>query len=78
MDNFQELHKHALIIATKMLASLDDTQRQFVDGAVAGGARVILEVGPLPGAERVVVALVEREGRRVDVCAMTSSPATIQ
>lgn len=78
MDNFQEFHKHALIIATKMLASLDDRQRRFVDGAVAGGARLTLEVGPLPGAERVVVALVEREGRRVEVCAMTSTLATIQ
>ena len=33
MDNFVELHRNALVITTQLLAHLDDTQRQFVEGA---------------------------------------------
>ena len=78
MDNFVELHRNALVITTRLLAHLDDTQRQFVEGAVAGGARLVMELGPLPDAQRVALVLVEVEGRRVDVCSMTSTLATIQ
>jgi hypothetical protein len=78
MDNLVELHRNALVITTRLLAHLDDTQRQFVEGAVAGGARLVMELGPLPDAQRIAIVLIEREGRRVEVCAMTSSPATIQ
>jgi hypothetical protein len=78
MDNFVELHRNALVITTQLLAHLDDTQRQFVEGAVAGGARLVMELGPLPDAQRIAIVLIEREGRRVDVCSMASTLATIQ
>ena len=45
---------------------------------MAGGARLVMELGPLPDAQRVALVLVEVEGRRVDVCSMTSTLATIQ
>ena len=78
MDNFVELHRNALAITTRMVANLNDDQRQFVEGAVAAGARLVMELGPLPDAQRVAIVLVEREGRRVEVCAMTTTPATVQ
>ncbi len=78
MDNFVELHRNALVITTGMMARLDDAQRQFLEGAVAGGARLILELGPLPDCVRVAIVLIEREGRRVEVCTMTTTAAPLQ
>ena len=43
MDNFVELHRNALVITTQLLAHLDDTQRQFVEGAVAGGGYFVIK-----------------------------------
>jgi hypothetical protein len=77
MDNFVELHRNALVITTQLLAHLDDTQRQFVEGAVAGGARLVMELGPLPDAQRVAVVLVEREGPQGRRLRMRSTLETI-
>ena len=41
-------------------------------------ARLVMELGPLPDAQRIAIVLIEREGRRVDVCSMASTLATIQ
>jgi hypothetical protein len=78
MDNFVELHRNALAITTKMLANLGDAQQKFVEGAVIGGGRLVMELGPLPDAQRVAIVLIEREGRRFEVCSMNTTGATLQ
>jgi len=78
MDNFEQLHHNALVITTKMMACLDDAQQKFVEGAVIGGGRLVMELGPLPDAQRVAIVLIEREGRRFEVCSMTTAGATLQ
>lgn len=78
MDNFEELHRSAVVVANRLLATMNDDWRQFVNASLAGGARMTLEIGPLPEAERVVLCLVDREGRRVEACVLTTTQETIQ
>jgi hypothetical protein len=68
---FVELHRAALTCATDMMSRLDTDQQAFVERACAGGGRLTVELGPMPDCRRVAVNLVEREGRRVELCFAT-------
>ncbi|WPC65675.1 hypothetical protein SBP18_14405 [Rhodoferax ferrireducens] len=76
--DLKALHKCALIVATKLIAELTDSQQTHLSVCVAGGGRLILELGPLPDLLLVRVVLVEREGSRQNVCSISVTPETMQ
>ncbi|RZI43207.1 hypothetical protein EGT07_10210 [Herbaspirillum sp. HC18] len=62
---FKDLHAAALAMATQLLGNMpgDGTQEKL-EAAVAGGAIITMEIGPLPDVTQVSLYLQEREGRR--------------
>lgn len=67
--DFQNLHAAALRLSTRMLATLDDKQRDWLAKSTRQGGRVVVEV-EVPDCQRVSVVLVEIEGRRRPVCSL--------
>ena len=78
MNNFQTLHASALLISTKLIAQLDTEQQAYLQAAIDGGARLTLEVGPLPDANLIQLTLIEREGTRTSVASLHTEPAALQ
>lgn len=72
-----DLHRVALIVATKLIAQLNDEQQQRLDLAVRGGAKIALEI-TLPDAETVQLSWIEPEGHREKICSITTTPAVMQ
>lgn len=72
MTNFENLRRAALTSATELMAGLTNEQQDFVRRACAAGGRLTVELGPLPDCRRVALNLVEREGRRVELCFATA------
>jgi hypothetical protein len=72
------LHKHAVIVATHLIAQLGEQEQQQINLATQHGATLSLEVCNLPDVTRVQLWLVEIEGQRTPVAKITTTPATIQ
>jgi len=61
---FRDLAAAALRLSGQMLEDLPPDARASTDMALRGGARAVLEFGPLPAFEYARLVLVEREGTR--------------
>ncbi len=68
MTNIETMRRAALTCGTELLAGMSGEQQAFVQRACAAGGRLTIELGPLPDCRRVALNLVEREGRRVELC----------
>lgn len=73
-----DLHRAALILATKLIAALDDEQQQHLDLAVRGGAVLALEISGLPDVQKIQLFYREREGAKVNISSITTTPAVMQ
>jgi hypothetical protein len=62
--NFRDLAGAAMRCTVQMLAELSPETNDSLVAAVHGGARLVLEFGPLPGFTSATLMLVEREGHR--------------
>jgi hypothetical protein len=63
-EDFKNLHTAALSLSTRMLAALQQAELDAIERATKQGARVVLQLGPLPSCQRVELVLLEREGAR--------------
>jgi hypothetical protein len=75
---FRTLAMAALKLSGTMLDALAPEAQQGVETALKGGARLALEFGPLPGFQRLALVLVEAEGRRHTLGAMTVNDGPMQ
>lgn len=63
-EDFRAFAMAALKVASTMLQGLQPEQHHAIDGALQAGARLSLELTPLPAFERLDLVLVEHEGAR--------------
>lgn len=63
-DDYKALHKAALTLSIRMLAALPQSERDAAERATKHGARLLMQLGPLPDCRRVELVLLEREGAR--------------
>lgn len=63
-EQFKAFATASLRIGATMLEALTAEQRDQIDGAMQAGARLALELSPLPAFEHLQLMLVEREGAR--------------
>ena len=63
-NDFKKLHNAALTIATKMIASLNPEETEWLEHAVKSGGKITLELGALPDCQKVELLLREHEGQR--------------
>ncbi len=75
---FRNLHRAAIEMATHLFAGVDQDKLGPVEAAVAGGANLVIEIGPLPDPLRVQLVLVEVEGRRQVVCTVGAQRGSLQ
>ena len=61
-NDFKNLHSAALVLSTKMLADLPQTQLDLVAHYTKQGARIVMELD-LPDCKNVALLLRELEGR---------------
>ena len=69
-DLFRDLAAAALRLSGQMLEDLPPDARASTDMALRGGARAVLEFGPLPAFEFARLVLVEREGTRHELASL--------
>lgn len=67
-DNFKTLHAAALTLSTQMLAAMPQVEIDAMARAVKHGARILMQLGPLPDCGLVELTLLEREGKRHCLC----------
>ncbi|GCL61021.1 hypothetical protein [Pseudaquabacterium pictum] len=70
-EEFRAFALAGLQIGASMLGTLTAEQQHGVDGAIQAGARLALEFGPLPAFERLQLVLIEREGARHALAAVS-------
>jgi len=75
-DLFRDLAAAALRLSGQMLENLPPPARVAADMAVRGGARAVLEFGPLPAFEFARLVLVEREGTRHELASVNVKSGT--
>lgn len=63
-EDFRAFAVAALKVGATMLQGLRPEQHHALDGALQAGARLSLELTPLPAFERLDLVLVEHEGAR--------------
>ena len=69
-NDFKKLHKSALTIATKMIASLNPEQAEWLEHAVKSGGKITMELGALPDCRKVELLLCEHEGQRTTIASI--------
>ncbi len=72
--SFKELHRTALMIGTKLMATLQEGELEAVDKATKAGAVVLLQMGPLPDCQRIELLLREREGKTHILASIGATP----
>ena len=77
-DTFATLARAGLRIASLMLTRLEPEVQDRLNGALHGGAKLLLEFGPLPAFEHLQLTLVEVEGSRHPVASVQLNRATVQ
>jgi len=75
---FRDLHRAALAMGTVLMADAPAEKLPAIEAALNGGARLILEIGALPDPDRVLLVLVEKEGRRHTVVGITAAHGVLQ
>ena len=75
---FKDLHRATLTMGTLLMAECKQEQLTPIEQALNGGAKLVIEIGPLPDAQLVQIVCVEREGRRHVVSQCTIERGTIQ
>jgi hypothetical protein len=73
-----EFHRAAVVLATHLIAQLDDQAQRQINVATQHGAVLSIELVGLPDAQRVQLWYIEAEGARVPVAKITTSAATMQ
>ncbi|ABD70548.1 hypothetical protein Rfer_2836 [Rhodoferax ferrireducens T118] len=63
-EDFKTLHAAALTLSTKMLAAQHPDQLDFLEHCTKAGAKLLIQIGPLPDCRRVEWVILEREGNR--------------
>ena len=58
------LHAAALTLSTKILAGLPQAEIDALERATKQGAKLLIQLGPLPDCQRIELVLLEREGQR--------------
>ncbi len=71
------LHTAALTMGTHLMAGTPDASLAYIEQAIRAGARIVMELGPLPDMRRVDMVVVEPEGRRVTIASQTWEVATL-
>ena len=69
-EAFKTLHASALKLGTFMLAEMSQDQRDYIEKATKSGAKLLIELGPLPDCAKVEIVMLEREGKRLTICGM--------
>lgn len=77
-NDFATLARAGLRISALMLEQLSPEVHDSVNGALQGGARLVLEFGPLPAFEHLQLTLLEREGARHPIASVQLNTATLQ
>lgn len=70
-EDFRALATAAMRVGAGMMAALSEDQQTHLGGAILGGARLYIEFGPLPLFDGARLVLVEAEGRRHHIGALT-------
>lgn len=66
-NDYQNLHRAALTLATKMLATLDQAQLDHMAAMTESGAKLLIQI-ELPDCKEVAIVLKEVEGKVWPVC----------
>lgn len=75
--DLQALALAALRLTPRILAGATPEQLQLVDRAIAAGARLALEISPLPAFTGARLVLIEREGARHSLGEVAVSPPPV-
>lgn len=69
---FKDLHRAALVLTTKMMATLDQAELDAIARTTEQGAKLTLQLA-MPDCDRLELVLVELEGKRHAVCRLSKS-----
>jgi len=77
-EDFAAIARAGIRISGNLLDTISVEQQHAIEGALQGGARLVLEFGPLPAFETLQLVLLEREGRRHTVATVALNKVTMQ
>lgn len=69
-SDYEATRRAALTLSTKLIATLPQDEVDALDRGIKQGARLVLEIGPLPDCQIIKLVLIEREGARHQIAAL--------
>jgi hypothetical protein len=72
-EEFKELHRASLALSTHMVAALGEDRQDDLYVAINKGGILILEMGPLPSCQQVVLIVKGADGSRRVVTSISES-----